>query len=359
MKILIYNDWKTLVGGAERYIYNLLPPLSQDNTVLFIAAEDVLLLNTFKIYQRKLSFWQKNKQLSQYLHHQIESFKPDIIHLNNVYYFSESVFSVIKLSGIPIVFTLHDYQFIDLPSDKPWQNLLKYLKRRKLHAAVHMFMAPSQTIYKLASDQHFEKVHYLPHFIDTKNWPYKLSNSYSELKLLYVGNIDRIKGVFFLLNVLELISTMKIKASITYVGVGKDEKELKNEIEYRKLTDRVLMVGYQNDLKIQQFFSHHFVLLLPSLIQESFCLTGLEAQAVGLPVIVSNLGGVTEWATDNETAIFATANNVNDWCSKICLLWDNKILYNHIRSKAINQVIDKFQPITHCKNLMSYYHKNI
>jgi glycosyltransferase involved in cell wall biosynthesis len=359
MKILIYNDWKTLVGGAERYIHNLLPLISQDNNIRFIAAEDVLSLKKIKIYQRKLSFWQNNRILSHYLHHQIESFKPDIIHLNNVYYFSESVFSVIKLSGIPVVFTLHDYQFIDLSYDKPWQNLLKFLKRRKLHSVAQMFIAPSQKIYTLASEQLFKNVHYLPHFIDTKKWPYKLSNSYSELKLLYVGNIDRIKGVFFLLNVLELISTMKIKASITYVGVGKDEKELKNEIECRELSDRVLMVGYQNDLNIQQFFSHHFVLLLPSLIQESFCLTGLEAQAVGLPVIVSNLGGVAEWATDNETAIFATANNVNDWCSKICLLWDNEILYNHIRSKAVNQVIDKFQPMPHCKNLMSYYHKII
>lgn len=359
MKILIYNDWKTLVGGAERYIHNLLPLLSQDNDIKFIAAEDVLLLKSFKVYQRKLSFWQNNKALSQYLQNQIKSFTPDIIHLNNVYYFSETVFSVVKLSGIPVVFTLHDYQFIDLSYDNLWQNLLKYLKRKKLQAVVQLFIAPSQLTYKLTSEQLFENVYYLPHFIDTIKWPYKSSHSNRELKLLYVGNIDKNKGVFFLIDVLELLLKMNIKASITYVGVGRDEKELKKEIKYKKLSDRILMVGYQNDFNIQQFFSDHFVLVLPSLKHESFCLTGLEAQAVGLPIIVSNLGCVAEWATDNETAIIASANNINDWCSKINLLWENKILYNHIRLKAINQVIDKFQPIPHYKNLPSYYHKII
>ncbi|MBK8349686.1 MAG: glycosyltransferase family 4 protein [Saprospiraceae bacterium] len=357
MKILMYNDWKTILGGTERYIHNLIPFLSQHHEVHFISAEDILPIKDLSHYQRKLTIWKKNEILVHYLKTEIETFKPDIIHIHNVYYYFHSVLFTFRSSNVPVALTLHDSQYLNLPNDKTWQYFIKRLKRRQLKNVVRTFFAPSQLIFKMASIQFLKDIHYLPHFIDARLWPCQNHLDNSLLKLLYVGNIDRKKGVFFLLKVLQQLLENNFDVNITFLGKGKDELALTKEINSKKLQDRVNMPGHQNDSSIQQFFSNHFALVLPSLCVESFGLVGLEAQASGLPVIVSNLGGVSEWAIEKETAILAHPNDIDDWCDKIKLLWMNKQLYYHIRDEAMKRVHRNFQPQTHCDNLISYYNQ--
>lgn len=357
MKILIYNDWKTLMGGTERYIHNLIPFLSQYHEVHFVSAEDILPINRLSHYQRKFSLWKKNETLIQYLKVEIETFQPDLIHINNVYYYFRSLFIAIRSSNVPICLTLHDSQYLNLPNDTSWQYLLKKIKRSILNDVVQSFFAPSKLIFQMANNQFFKDVHYLPHFIDSKKWPCQNQEHNNALNLLYLGNIDKKKGVFFLLDVLQQMLENNFDINITFVGKGKDEQELAQEIISKKLTDKVKIFGHQNDNIIQQFFSNHFALVLPSLCIESFGLAGLEAQASGLPVIVSNLGGITEWAVEKETAILAHSNDIKDWCDKIELLWLDKQLYNHIRSEAMKRVHRDFQPQTHCDNLITCYNR--
>lgn len=355
MKILIYNDWKTIVGGAERYIDNLIPHLTQKNQILFIAAEDVLPLTELTDAQRKISFWQKNKILIQFIKDQIEAFKPNVIHIHNMYFYTKSVLTAIKPYKPRTILTLHDLQYINMPKEKWWKYYMKHMKRNALNSVVQSFVAPSFIIYKIAQFQFSNHISYLPHFIDTQKWTFNNSLSNDKLKLLYVGNISQCKGVFFLLDVLKKLIADAHEVSLTFVGKGKHEQALQNEIQKQNLEDKAYITGYQTDKDIQQHFKNHFVLLFPSLCIESFGMVGLEAQASGLPVIVSNHGGIQEWASENETALMANPNDVQDWCSKINLLWTNKDLYQHIKYQAINQVKSKFKPDNHCETLHSIY----
>lgn len=357
MKILIYNDWKTLMGGTERYIHNLLPFLTRHHEVHFVAAEDILPINNLSDYQRRLTFWKKNKILIQYLKVEIEKFQPDVIHINNVYYYFHSVFIAIGFRNVPIALTLHDTQYLHLQNDNICRYLLKKIKISILNRVVQSYFAPSQKIFQMANNQFFKDVHYLPHFIDVKKWPCQNQDHNNKLNLLYVGNIDRKKGVFFILDVIIQMLKNKFDVSMTFIGKGKDEQALANEIKGKKLVNKIKILGHQNDSSIQHFFSNHFALVLPSLYMESFGLVGLEAQASGIPVIVSDIGSVSEWAIEKETAILAHSNDINDWCNKIEQLWMNKQLYNHIRFNAIKLVNSDFQPQIHYENLIDRYNK--
>ncbi len=93
-------------------------------------------------------------------------------------------------------------------------------------------------------------------------------------------------------------------AVIVFAGdsPGKDyyRQELIELIAKHGLTRKVLLVGHCEDMP-SAFLAAH-VAILPSLVAETFGRTSIEAQAMGCPVIVSNLGALPETIDDAEAA---------------------------------------------------------
>ncbi len=92
-------------------------------------------------------------------------------------------------------------------------------------------------------------------------------------------------------------------AVIVFAGdwPGKDyyRQELIELIAKHDLDEKVLLVGHCEDMP-SAFLAAH-VAILPSLVAETFGRTSIEAQAMGCPVIVSNLGALPETIDDADT----------------------------------------------------------
>jgi glycosyltransferase involved in cell wall biosynthesis len=69
-------------------------------------------------------------------------------------------------------------------------------------------------------------------------------------------------------------------------------QELLDLIARHGLGDKVRLVGHCHDMPVAFLASH--VAIVPSLVAETFGRTSVEAQAMGCPVIVSDLGGLPE-----------------------------------------------------------------
>jgi glycosyltransferase involved in cell wall biosynthesis len=86
------------------------------------------------------------------------------------------------------------------------------------------------------------------------------------------------------------------KAVIIFAGdaAGKHSyrRSLLELITSRGLTDKVRLVGHCDDMPVAFLAAH--VALVPSLVAETFGRTSVEAQAMGCPVIVSDLGALPE-----------------------------------------------------------------
>lgn len=80
------------------------------------------------------------------------------------------------------------------------------------------------------------------------------------------------------------------KAVLLIAGAGRLESDLKNFVEKEELKDNVIFL---RDVEIPQVFAVLDVFVLASL-KEGFGFAAVEAQLVGVPVIVSNAGGVRE-----------------------------------------------------------------
>jgi len=86
-------------------------------------------------------------------------------------------------------------------------------------------------------------------------------------------------------------------------GDGPQRDELQSRIDELVLSDHVRLMGrIPHELLPAAMHACH-VVVSPSIVEESLGLASLEAQALGIPVINSNLGGMPETCRDWETGI--------------------------------------------------------
>lgn len=122
--------------------------------------------------------------------------------------------------------------------------------------------------------------------------------------LLTVSNLIREKGVDVLLRALR---DLPAEALLWVVGDGGEAERLGALACEAGVSERVRFVGLQREVAPYMQAADCFV--CPSLWAEAAGLVCIEAQACGLPVIASNIGGIPEYVADGETGhLFAAGD---------------------------------------------------
>lgn len=106
------------------------------------------------------------------------------------------------------------------------------------------------------------------------------------LRLLYVGNLQHLKGIHF---VIEALALCKF-AHFTIVGSGPYEQSLRRLVARCNVTERVTFTGFIPQWELQDIHRRHDVFVFPSL-HDSGGIALLEAMASGMPSIVLACGG--------------------------------------------------------------------
>lgn len=117
-----------------------------------------------------------------------------------------------------------------------------------------------------------------------------------KINLLMVSRLAEGKGFDVLLDALERISNDRVTLYI--VGDGPLHGWLEQEIEQRKLSDTVSLLGYRSDIPSVTAACDVFV--LPS-YREGTPRVITEAMASGLPVVATNIAGIPEQVVDGES----------------------------------------------------------
>ncbi|KJU86869.1 glycosyl transferase, group 1 [Candidatus Magnetobacterium bavaricum] len=124
-----------------------------------------------------------------------------------------------------------------------------------------------------------------------------------------IGVFDKCKGHIFLFRAIESLVSEGIKNILCLVvGDGREGNQLKDFIEQKKLTEYFKFLGYRND--IPKLLKTIDVVIVPS-IQESFPRVPLEAMAMKVPVIATNVGGLSESIDNGNTGIIIPPANSN------------------------------------------------
>tara|TARA_B100000579_G_scaffold230100_1_gene188506 strand:- start:496 stop:1608 length:1113 start_codon:yes stop_codon:yes gene_type:complete len=130
----------------------------------------------------------------------------------------------------------------------------------------------------------------------------KISPRENDLKILFVGWLEKEKGVIELLEALKNLKKRGIKFNMIFIGDGKILSEANKFININDLTNDVVFKGWLDFSHIKQFIKTSDVFILPSW-QEGMPNALIEALACGLPSIVSAVGVIPNYLNDLDSAV--------------------------------------------------------
>ncbi|SDF23764.1 Glycosyltransferase involved in cell wall bisynthesis [Methanolobus vulcani] len=289
---------------------------------------------------------------------------PDIVHVNNFRGLSLSLFSAIKKQKVPFIFTARDYSLICPKSSllkksmsichnppilcKCYSKIQKYFVDNK----PDLVTAASQFVLdKLNSNRLFEKTPKIvvPNAVELNINTHKfLEKDTSSINILYVGGLNKHKGVQVLLEAFKQIKYENIKLDI--IGKGTYENELKNIAGNDK---RIIFHGFKNSNDLIPFYKHANLSIVPSIWYEPFGLVIIESFKYKVPVIGSSIGGIPSIIIDGYNGLLYEPTSAIDLQDKIEYLIANpSILYefseNALESAKkyeLDQHIDNFELI--------------
>ena len=142
------------------------------------------------------------------------------------------------------------------------------------------------------------------------------------MRLLFVGRLDKLKGIALLPAILAACLKMGIPARLTVIGDGQDSAALDQAISKTDTQDMVDLWGAKSLPDVYAAMRKHHILLMPS-DAEGFGLVLAEAQANGCVPIASRLPGVTDFIVeDGVTGLLAEPGNVEEFARQVATLME-------------------------------------
>src|SRR3989441_9606042 len=160
--------------------------------------------------------------------------------------------------------------------------------------------------------------------------------------ILYVGRIVREKGIFTLLDALEKLRKQGKDVSLVFVGEGPLKEDLAKEVLWRRLSDRVKLVGFVDEQRLVSLYNSSDAFVLPS-HYEPFGMVVLEAMASRIPVVVSDVGGLSEIVEDGITGVKVPASDPRALAEGILRVLDNPELAEQMTEKAYRVVQERYR----------------
>jgi glycosyltransferase involved in cell wall biosynthesis len=230
--------------------------------------------------------------------------------------------------GLKAVATVHDVEAFQASGKSPWMQRLAYAlcERLVVHNRVSRDELASRT--GIASDRisivpHGSYLGYVQPALEKQTARAALGLGGSDEKvILFFGQIKEVKGLDLLLKAFAKARADMGKVRLVIAGkVWKDDfSRYQALIDRHALADRVsLVIRYIADEEVAAFYGAADLVALPyRRIYQSGVL--LMAMSLGVPVLASDLPGMTEIVTDGENGFLFKTGDADDLARRLALV---------------------------------------
>lgn len=166
----------------------------------------------------------------------------------------------------------------------------------------------------------------LDRYVPTKESALKIRQEFgigTDKKIIgMVGRLESVKGPrYFVEAVSNVLNKTSGKAVFMMVGEGSLRNELRTEVEKLGIAQFFIFTGWREDNL--ELISSLDILVLPSL-NEAVGMVLIEAQALGVPVVATRVGGVPEVVKDGITGILVAPEKASEIAAAVVMLLDDE-----------------------------------
>lgn len=175
---------------------------------------------------------------------------------------------------------------------------------------------------------------------------------------VFVGRLVNDKGIHELVSAFCNIQQKHPHAKLLLVGPFEQEldplrQETIDQIEQNK---SIIAVGYQND--VRPFFKMANCLVFPS-HREGFPNVVLQAGAMGLPSVVTNISGSNEIIIHGENGLIGTVKEEHELQNNMSILLEDEVLNSILSQNARNYIAAKYSQELVWKSLHKVYEEQL
>jgi glycosyltransferase involved in cell wall biosynthesis len=265
--------------------------------------------------------------------------KNSVVHVHVTQaYTPEMVWLASKIKRFKYVAHVH----LDVPPTGPAGFLLKIYKplvlKRVLSAASFVIVFTKDQRLNMHKKYGIElsKVRVIPNGVEEKFYYVKSRILHKIPRLLFVGRLSYQKNLPQLLRALEGVSD---EFTTTLVGDGELELELRKLAKNLKLLN-VNFVGRADGKKLINYYKNADIFVLPS-EREGMPLVLLEAMAMGLPIVATNVTGNRDVVGNDKNGLLIPYNDTGALRQALLRIKSSKKMYEKM-SKASRQMADKY-----------------
>ncbi len=353
--------------------------VSENVRVIRLAAGPVSFVSKEKLIPHMRAFvdsflaWQREHKLEYLLIH------------GNYYLSSWACVQIGGVLGVPVVSTFHSlgvvrHLALNARDPSPRERIDM---EQEVMDGVDRIVATSP-VMKDEIDRHYKvskkKIVVVPGGVNLKRFqplPQNLARrilhlAQNRIILLYVGRIERRKGIDTLLSTLnELARLIPAKRKILrlYItggqvrrrgravsnGVEKAERDrLMGIIQELGIADMVRFVGGVDREILPYYYAGADITVVPS-YYEPFGLVPLESMACGTPVVASRVGGMQWTIREGKTGFLVKAKDPLAFAKKIRFLLEHPATRKHMRENGIDRVRRFFSWDSVAKQMSDFY----
>ena len=170
------------------------------------------------------------------------------------------------------------------------------------------------------------------------------NSKFNMFTLLYVGRVDREKGLDLLIKAIRYLNEdgMKCQAKIVGSGIKKHIEELKNLVENYNLASKIEFVGSIPNDNVVKYYQKSHVFVLPTRREEGHPMSLSEALCSGLPVVATRMGGIKEVIKENETGFTFNSDCVEEFFKYLEYLYKNPKRLDEMAKYARKNGVERF-----------------
>lgn len=252
----------------------------------------------------------------------------------------------------PIVLHIHGGKLMT-NRNRPWY--INRLLTLVFSWAKHIVVLSDLEKQIIEEDFNVINVHTLPNCIDlteARNFE-RIQNVSKPLTILYLGRIERNKGIDYILGASKRLQNEGVKFVLHIAG----KEEIEGEylpIFQQELGDKFIYHGVVSGDVKNRLLKECDVFLLPSFF-EGLPMALIETMSFGEIPIVTNVGSISSLVEDNINGLFIQVKSVDDIVEKIKVLIGNAELRQKLSNAAQKTVFTLYDDKAYINKLNTLY----